>query len=178
LLHHSLDSLRKTLLWATSTIFWPFHASRAPLQTVFSVVIINRYSYTKIVTVSSSSETKTNREWRCSDRIVVIPNGVDLSKFEKVRVRKRQTPRVIESMAAGTPVIAADIPGVREGNRRRRGWSSFPSREIKELTMKLEELLMNQNLQRRLIHRGFEQVKNFTWDRIAQETERVFVSCS
>jgi glycosyltransferase involved in cell wall biosynthesis len=236
---------------------------KGSLMAVFEKVML-KLPYTKIVTVSSASKQKLIESGVINDKIVVIPNGVDLSKFEKVRVRKSQTPRVvyigrligykhvddlfvafsklgfeaelyvvgegpergkleklaaelgikqrvvftgfvdehkkiellksshvlvlpsttegfgivlIESMAAGTPVIAADIPALREVTANGKAGLLFPPRDIKELTMKLGELLTNQNLQRRLIRRGFEQAKKFTWDHIAQETEKILLDC-
>jgi glycosyltransferase involved in cell wall biosynthesis len=236
---------------------------KGSLMAVFEKVML-KLPYTKIVTVSSASKQKLIESGVASDKIVVIPNGVDLSKFEKVRVRKSQTPRVIyigrligykhvddlfvafsklgfeaelyvvgegpergkleklaaelgikqrvvftgfvdehkkiellksshvlvlpsttegfgivliESMAAGTPVIAADIPALREVTANGEAGLLFPPRDIEELTMKLGELLTNQNLQRRLIRCGFEQAKKFTWDHIAQETEKILLDC-
>jgi len=236
---------------------------KGSLMAIFERVML-KLPYSRIITVSNASKQKLVKSGVPADKIVVIPNGVDLSKFEKIKIRKSKVPQVIyigrligykhvddlliafsklrldarlyivgdgpergklekvadvlgirrkvvftgfvnenkkikllksshvlvlpsttegfgivliESMAAGTPVIAADIPALREVTANGRAGLLFTPRNIEELAKKLNELLGNPSLQRELTFRGHQIVRNFTWDHIAQETERVLLDC-
>ncbi len=84
---------------------------------------------------------------------------------------------VIEAMAAKTPVIAADIPALRELVGGEGVGLLFRPRDVKTLKTKLADLLKKSDLNKRLSQKGYEFVKRkFSWDKITKETESLFES--
>jgi glycosyltransferase involved in cell wall biosynthesis len=222
--------------------------------------IMLRLSYTIIVTVSDASKEKIMAAGVPEKAIKIIPNGVDLAEFEKVRVEKSKKPRIvylgrlveykhvddllrafsglnldaelfvigegperenlknlarnlgienkvffmgfvgehrkiellksahvlalpstvegfaivlIEAMAAGTPVIAADIPAVHMSVKDEVTGLFFRPRNVDELKAKLERLLTDSVLWTKLSRNGYELVREkFSWEKIANEFER------
>ena len=233
------------------------------LMAAFEKVML-KFPYARIITVSSSSKKKLIESGVSGHRIEIIPNGVDVGKYDGVKVEKSDRPRVIyvgrligykhvddllvafsrldldaelyivgegperknlealrrelkidhkvaftgfvderkkiellksshvlvlpsstegfgiaviESMAAGTPAIAADIPALREVTRGGEVGLLFTPRNVDELAMKLKGLLKNEKLQRELAEKGYKHVKaKFAWDTIAEKVERVFAA--
>ncbi len=233
------------------------------LMTGFERMML-KLPYAKIITVSNSSKKKLIENGVPEHKIEIIPNGVDVERYDVVKVQKSERPRVIyvgrligykhvddllvalskldfdvelyivgegperknlealrrelkidhkvtftgfvderkkiellksshvlvlpsstegfgiaviESMAAGTPTIAADIPALREVTRGGEVGLLFIPRNVDELAMKLKGLLKNEKLQRELAEKGYKHVKaKFAWDTIAEKVERVFAA--
>jgi glycosyltransferase involved in cell wall biosynthesis len=79
---------------------------------------------------------------------------------------------LVEAMAAKTPVIAADIPALRELVGDEEVGLLFKPRDIGALKMKLERLLKESKLRVQLSRKGHELVKKkFSWERITKEIE-------
>jgi glycosyltransferase involved in cell wall biosynthesis len=78
----------------------------------------------------------------------------------------------LEAMAAGTPVIAADLPVYRElhGDAMRLVDSSSPAAWADAIG----QLATDDDLWRRMSHRGREHAAQFTWERCARETVGVY----
>ena len=236
---------------------------KGSLMNVFERVML-KLPYTRVITVSNSSKKKLIESGVPESRIEIIPNGVDLDKYDEVKVKKSDRPRVIyvgrligykhvddllaafskldldaelcivgegperknlealrrelkidhkvtftgfvderkkiellksshvlvlpsstegfgiaviESMAAGTPTIATDIPALREVTQGGEVGLLFTPRNVDELAMKLKGLLKNEKLQRELAEKGYKHVKaKFVWDTIAEKVERVFAA--
>jgi len=232
-------------------------------MTAFERVML-KLPYARIITVSNSSKKKLIENGVPGHRIEIIPNGVDVGKYDEAKAEKSDRPRVIyigrligykhvddllvafskldldvelyivgegperknlealrrelkidhkvtftgfvderkkiellksshvlvlpsstegfgmaviESMAAGTPAIAADIPALREVTRGGEVGLLFTPRNVDELAMKLKGLLKNEKLQRELAEKGYKYVKaKFAWDTIAEKVERVFAA--
>jgi len=84
---------------------------------------------------------------------------------------------LVEAMAAGIPIVAADIPALREVTQGGEVGLLFTPRNVDELAMKLKGLLKNEKLQRELAEKGYKHVKaKFAWDTIAEKVERVFAA--
>jgi len=84
---------------------------------------------------------------------------------------------LVEAMAAKTPVIAADIPALRELVGKEEVGLLFKPRDVKTLKMKLVELLKKSTLNKKFSQKGYEFVKRkFSWDKITKETESLFES--
>jgi glycosyltransferase involved in cell wall biosynthesis len=64
------------------------------LMSIFEKISL-KISYTKMITVSNSSKEKLVAGGVSRKMIEVIPNGVDLALFDKVRAQKADRPRVI-----------------------------------------------------------------------------------
>jgi glycosyltransferase involved in cell wall biosynthesis len=82
---------------------------------------------------------------------------------------------LIEAMAAGAPVLVADIPALRELIENGQTGLLFKARNVDELKAKLELVLKEEDLRARLSKNGYNMVRrNFTWDKVAERVEDVF----
>jgi glycosyltransferase involved in cell wall biosynthesis len=75
---------------------------------------------------------------------------------------------VLEAMAAGAPVIASDIPAVREV----AGDAAIfvPPLDIAQWTVAMDTMLVDQKRREDLSARGRERVKIYSWDKTAEAT--------
>lgn len=76
----------------------------------------------------------------------------------------------IEANACGTPVIASDVPGLRDSVIDGKTGLLFRYGDIEGLAQKIIELLSSKDLQMKLIQGGLEWSKSFSWDKTAEET--------
>ena len=79
---------------------------------------------------------------------------------------------LLEAMASGVPIIASDVAAIPEvvGEAARL----FPPRDITKLGEIMIELLSDKEQRTNLIGRGFERVKQFTWEKAAIATAELF----
>ena len=79
---------------------------------------------------------------------------------------------VLESMACGTPVVAANTSSLPEvvGNA---GILVDPN-DIQSIANGLNQVLTNESLASKLVENGFQQVQKFSWQNAAAETLKVF----
>ena len=75
---------------------------------------------------------------------------------------------VLEAMAAGAPVVASDIPAVREV----AGDAAIfvPPLDVAKWTVALDTMLVDQKRREELSAKGRERVKTFSWERTAAAT--------
>jgi len=76
--------------------------------------------------------------------------------------------KLFESMASGRPVIASDLPSIREVLTHEENALLVPSGDARALAAAIERLLLDRDLSRRLAARAFEDVKAYSWDRRAE----------
>jgi len=80
---------------------------------------------------------------------------------------------IIEAMACGVPVIATNIPGVR--NIVKNGVNGLLVNQNPQAIAKAINLLINnQKLRNKLIHHGFEEVKKYSWETVTDEYENIY----
>ena len=77
-------------------------------------------------------------------------------------------------MAVGTPVICSDIPVFREVYDQAAIY--FDSRDSKDLTEKVQLIIHNSELRVKMIKKGLEQSKKYSWEKMAKETLKVYKS--
>jgi len=75
---------------------------------------------------------------------------------------------VIEAMACGTPVIAADNSSL--GEIAGDATLLFESKNATQLAHLMRQVLEDENLRDDLRKKGLERAKNFSWEKCAQET--------
>lgn len=73
----------------------------------------------------------------------------------------------LESMTFGCPVIASDIPAIREVNGDALLYIN--PLDINDITLKMNQLLIDENLRKGLKEKGLKQVRKYSWDRTAKE---------
>ena len=77
----------------------------------------------------------------------------------------------IEANACGTPVIAADVPGLRDSARDGQTGLLFPYGNIEALSERLTRLLAEPTLWEVLSRGGLAWARTFHWDETARATE-------
>ena len=80
---------------------------------------------------------------------------------------------VIEANACGTPVVAARSPGLRDAVLDQKTGFLYDYGNIEQLAQKIELLLDDKNLNRKMGEAGIEWAKNFSWDNCAKETIKI-----
>ncbi len=73
----------------------------------------------------------------------------------------------IEANACGTPVLASDVPGLKDSVKNGESGFLFPFGDSKKLSDLLLSLFTDQNLRKKLSEGGLLWAKNFSWDKAA-----------
>ncbi len=73
----------------------------------------------------------------------------------------------LESMSYGCPVIASDIPGLRETSGDAALYAN--SLDVADITLKMDLLIRDAELRDELGKKGREQVKKYSWNKSAQQ---------
>ena len=81
----------------------------------------------------------------------------------------------IEANAVGTPVIAADAPGLRDSVKHDETGFLFPWGDIDALTERLLQILEDKQLAERLTKGGLRWAEGFSWDTTAREVEALLM---
>jgi glycosyltransferase involved in cell wall biosynthesis len=77
---------------------------------------------------------------------------------------------VIEANACGTPVIAADSPGLRDSVVEAKTGLFYPFGEISQLAEKIVEIIRNHNLRDQLGTNSMEWALKYDWEQSANKT--------
>ena len=80
---------------------------------------------------------------------------------------------VIEGNACGTPVVAADVPGLRDSVLDGETGLLYPHSDIDAMAKAVIRLLRDEALRIRLGERSLEWSKEFTWQKAAEKVEAV-----
>ena len=76
--------------------------------------------------------------------------------------------KLFEAMASGRPLVASDLPSIREILTHEENSLLVPPGDARALGAAMERLLRDRDLARRLAARAFEDVKAYSWDRRAE----------
>lgn len=79
---------------------------------------------------------------------------------------------ILESMACGTPVVTSNTSSMPEAG----GEAAFyvDPYNVEDITKGIDVVLNDTTLRKKMIAKGFEQVKKFNWEKTANETLRVY----
>jgi glycosyltransferase involved in cell wall biosynthesis len=79
---------------------------------------------------------------------------------------------VLEGMACGTPVVTSNLSSLPEvaGDAA----LTITPTDMDELAGALDQVLTDSALRQRLIQRGYDRAKHFTWDASAQQLQKVY----
>ncbi len=83
---------------------------------------------------------------------------------------------VIEANACGTPVVAYDVPGLRDSVKHGYNGLLVENGNINELANALTKLLLDYKLRKKMSKNAIEWAKRFSWDKSADEFERLIKS--
>ncbi len=79
-----------------------------------------------------------------------------------------------EALAAGTPVVASDIPGYREVARDCSAAMLVPPGDAAELAARLRQLAMDEQRLVRMSEAAAREAERYAWPRVAERVERVY----
>jgi glycosyltransferase involved in cell wall biosynthesis len=97
-------------------------------------------------------------------RIVVVPSIVEASSIS-----------VLEAMAMRKPVVASDIPGIREITKEGKNCVLVPPKETENIAEAILNLIKTDKKADELASKGYEEIKqNYTWEKKAKEIEQVY----
>ncbi len=82
----------------------------------------------------------------------------------------------LEAMSVGCPVIASNIPVLKEVYGEAALY--FDPYKIEEMAVKIKEVTGDQNLRAELREKGLVQVKKYSWQKMAKETLKVYEDSS
>ena len=96
--------------------------------------------------------------------IIVVPSIVEASSIS-----------VLEAMAMRKPIVASDIPGIREITNYGKNCKLVTPMNSKELGIGIINLLENKEKSEELASLGYEEIlKNYTWEKKAKEIEEIY----
>jgi len=121
-----------------------------------------KYKNKNIIFVPFVENSKVPLYLKASD-VLVIPNS---SKYE-ISVKYTSPLKLFEYMASKRPIIASDLPSIREVVNENEVLFVRPDDE-KDLAEKIEKLIKDANLQNKLIQNAFDKVKGYSWENRAK----------
>jgi glycosyltransferase involved in cell wall biosynthesis len=80
--------------------------------------------------------------------------------------------KLFEAMASGRPVVASDLPSIREVLTHEKNALLVSPGDARALAGAIERLLRDRDLSLRLAARAFEDVKAYSWDRRSEAISR------
>ncbi len=81
---------------------------------------------------------------------------------------------LVEAMAAGAAVVASDIPAFSAVTDHGQAGRLFANGSRRDLARVVTEILSDDSARQALIDRGFERSRDFDWDRVTTQVERVY----
>lgn len=80
----------------------------------------------------------------------------------------------LEAMACGIPIVASKIGGIPSVVKDRENGLLVPPRNSEALADAIIYLLENEDVREKMGENGRKKVVNYSWERIAEETEKVY----
>jgi glycosyltransferase involved in cell wall biosynthesis len=97
--------------------------------------------------------------------VLVLPHSAKVTKSAKYTCPLK----LFEYMAAGAPIVASDLPSIREVVRHgENAWLVKPD-DPHALAQGLHSILDHHDVAQRLAHQATKDVRNYTWERRASE---------
>lgn len=79
---------------------------------------------------------------------------------------------VLEAMQLGCPVITSDISSLPEAGGDAAMY--FNPNDVSDIASKMQKLIGDKELREKMVKKGYDQVKKFSWEKSARETLAVF----
>jgi len=95
--------------------------------------------------------------------VLVLPN----KKGEKISEKYTSPLKLFEYMASGAPIVASDLPSIRE-ILSEKNCLFFQPNDSKDLAKKIEVLLNDKELAFKIAEQAYFDVKNYTWKKRAR----------
>jgi glycosyltransferase involved in cell wall biosynthesis len=81
----------------------------------------------------------------------------------------------LEAMAHGCPVVSSDATCLPEVYGDAAHY--FSPEDVDDMARAISEVLESKPLQKELVSKGYEQLKKYSWQKMAQETRKVYNEC-
>ncbi len=78
----------------------------------------------------------------------------------------------LEAMAKGAPVVSSDHPCMREILEDSAYY--FDAKDPEVMARSIEKVLADENLRAELVKKGYQQIKKYSWKRMAEQTLEVY----
>lgn len=95
--------------------------------------------------------------------VLVLPN----KKGERISEKYTSPLKLFEYMASGAPIVASDLPSIREALDENSAVLVEPNNP-EELAMGINKILNNETLGNKIAESALEAVKNYTWEKRAE----------
>ena len=125
---------------------------------------INDLQITENVNFIGMVPNKEIPSYLASANVVVVPSIVEASSIS-----------VLEAMAMKKPVVASDIPGIREITSDGSNCVLVPAKKTDSIAEAILSLLNSEQKAEKIASLGYEEVKqNYTWEKKAKEIEQLY----
>jgi glycosyltransferase involved in cell wall biosynthesis len=101
--------------------------------------------------------------------VLVLPNPESA-----ISTRYTSPLKLFEYMAAGRPIVASDLPSIREVVRDNVTALLVPPGDVTAMAHAIERLLLDPALADRLTHAALQEVPQYSWHRRAEQLEALF----
>jgi len=81
----------------------------------------------------------------------------------------------LEAMAVGLPVLAANASCLPEVYGQAAVY--FDPLDVEEMARKIKKVVGNQKLKSKMVKLGYQQVKKYSWQKMAEQTAEVYENC-
>ena len=81
----------------------------------------------------------------------------------------------LEAMACGCPVLCSDIPVFREIYGEVALYCD--PLDVRDIVVKIEQVMSQPSLRKKLIKKGWQQTKKYSWQKMTEKTVKVYKSC-
>ncbi len=147
----------------------------------FKILLLGRGKYkSELEQLAKNLGIENNLIWIDAVPPEAVPNYINC--MDTLVLPSRTTPDwveffgrvLIEAMACRVPVIGSDsgeIPKVIG-----KAGLVFPEEDTETLAQHLKAIYQDQSLRQQLTQRGFERVRRFTWETIADNTFRTYIN--
>ena len=81
---------------------------------------------------------------------------------------------ILEAMACGVPVVASKVGGIPDIVKHGKNGLLVPPKDPEALADAIIYLLENEDIREKMGKKGQEMVKDYSWEKVAEETEEVY----
>jgi len=82
---------------------------------------------------------------------------------------------ILEAMACSLPIVASNMGGIPDAVKSGDNGFLVPPKDSEALAEAIIYLLENEDIRERMGRNGRERVERYSWERIAKETERIYM---
>lgn len=123
-----------------------------------------KYGVTKNIKIIGHRPHGEIPYWLKSANILVLPN----SNEEDISMYWTSPLKLFEYMASGTPIIASDLPSIKEILNEKNSFLT-KSDNPEELAKMIAMVLQNPEISARISNQAFQDVQRFTWEKRSEE---------